>query len=45
MAGLVYLSDIDDLDVTISSKFGDLYSTYGDEAMATVGIDALQVSF
>ncbi|XP_063684416.1 tetraspanin-3-like [Bolinopsis microptera] len=42
MAGLVYLSDVDDLDDTISSKFGDLYSTYGDEALATVGIDVLQ---
>ena len=43
MAGLIYLSDTDDLDSAISSKFGDLYATYSDDALVTVGIDVVQV--
>ena len=43
MAGLIYLADIDDLDDTVSSKFGDLYATYGDSDLTTAGIDVVQV--
>ena len=43
MAGLIYLADVDDLDSSISSKFGQVFSKYGDNVMATLGIDIVQV--
>ena len=43
MAGLIYLTDVDDLDTAITSKFGQVYSKYGDSVMATLGIDIVQV--
>lgn len=43
MAGLIYMTDVDDLDTAITSKFGQVYSKYGDSVMATLGIDIVQV--
>jgi len=45
MAGLIYLTDVDDLDSAINSKFGQVYSKYGDSLMATLGIDFVQGLF
>ena len=45
MAGLIYLADVDDLDSSISSKFGQVYAKYGDNVMATLGIDIVQVRY
>lgn len=45
MAGLIYLTDVDDLDTAITSKFGQVYSKYGDSVMATLGIDIVQGLF
>ena len=45
MAGLLKLTDVDDLESAVSSKFAALYADYSasDAILTTVGIDVVQV--
>jgi hypothetical protein len=42
MAGLLKLTDVDDLETAVSTKFAALYADYSDGFLATVGIDIVQ---
>lgn len=45
MAGLLKLTDVDDLETAVSTKFAALYADYSDGILATVGIDIVQGVF